>query len=175
MRIAPEWTVEFPRILGSELRALRRQRGHTREDVRARLAQSGVDISAQALATYELGTRACSVVRLVEWAFALGISRRELLQMLDRTLKCLGAGTRTSCIPLDLTAVAQTEQTALRPLRLWARSWLLYAERPAILQLNLESLEPLAELCGITVPDLIGRLRPLAAASRSRHGLRAPS
>src|SRR3981081_3049844 len=52
----------YQRILGDELRKLRRQRGWTRKELNQHLQS---EISLQTLATYELGTRQCSVVRLV--------------------------------------------------------------------------------------------------------------
>lgn len=56
-------TDAYQRILGEELRKLRTERGWTRKELGEKL-QSG--ISLQTLATYELGTRQCSVVRLAE-------------------------------------------------------------------------------------------------------------
>ena len=52
------------------IRSLRKQRGWTRKELNRRLQS---DISLQTLATYELGTRQCSVTRLVEICVALGV------------------------------------------------------------------------------------------------------
>ncbi len=69
-------TATYQRVLGDELRRLRKQRGWTRRDLNRRLQS---DISLQTLATYELGTRQCSVVRLVEICLALDEVPHELL------------------------------------------------------------------------------------------------
>src|SRR5256714_9428176 len=58
----------YQRVLGEELRKLRRRRGWTRKELNQHLQS---DISLQTLATYELGTRQCSVVRLVELCMAM--------------------------------------------------------------------------------------------------------
>ena len=69
-------TAAYQRVLGDELRSLRKQRGWTRKELNRRLQS---DISLQTLATYELGTRQCSVVRLVEICVALGVPAHEVL------------------------------------------------------------------------------------------------
>jgi len=52
---------EVSRVLGAELRSLRKGHGWTRRDL---LERSELNIALQTLATYELGTRQCTVVRL---------------------------------------------------------------------------------------------------------------
>ena len=69
-------TVAYQRVLGDEIRSLRKQRGWTRKELNKRLQ---TEISLQTLATYELGTRQCSVVRLVEICHALDVPAHEVL------------------------------------------------------------------------------------------------
>ncbi|HEU5110532.1 MAG TPA: helix-turn-helix transcriptional regulator, partial [Micromonosporaceae bacterium] len=66
----------YQRVLGDELRLLRKRRGWTRKDLNDRLRR---DISLQTLATYELGTRQISVIRLVEICHALDELPHDLL------------------------------------------------------------------------------------------------
>ncbi|EWM13370.1 hypothetical protein KUTG_03674 [Kutzneria sp. 744] len=65
VRIDP---MTYQRVLGDELRKLRKQRGWTRKVLQGKLQ---TEVSLQTLATYELGTRQCSVVRLAEICLAL--------------------------------------------------------------------------------------------------------
>src|SRR5882672_6371061 len=58
----------YQRVLGDEIRRLRKQRSWTRKDLNERLQS---EISLQTLATYELGTRQVSVIRFVEICLAL--------------------------------------------------------------------------------------------------------
>ena len=66
----------YQRVLGDELRRVRKQRGWTRKDLQHRLDN---DISLQTLATYELGTRQCSVVRLAELCLAMDVLPHDVL------------------------------------------------------------------------------------------------
>src|SRR5947208_15792184 len=73
----------YQQVLGDEIRRLRKQRGWTRKDLNGRLQS---DISLQTLATYELGTRQCSVVRFVEICLALDERPHELLARVHERL-----------------------------------------------------------------------------------------
>ncbi|MGH3950246.1 MAG: helix-turn-helix domain-containing protein, partial [Pseudonocardiaceae bacterium] len=66
----------YQRVLGDELRKARKRRGWTRKELNNNLQS---DISLQTLATYELGTRQCSVVRLAEICTAMGEQPQEVL------------------------------------------------------------------------------------------------
>ena len=58
------------RVLGDEIRQARKACGWTRKQLQAYLPTR---ISVQTLATYELGTRQCSVARLVELCDAMNV------------------------------------------------------------------------------------------------------
>ncbi|GAA1344689.1 helix-turn-helix domain-containing protein [Saccharothrix algeriensis] len=150
-------TAVYQRVLGEELRSLRRQRGWTRKDLNRRL-QSG--ISLQTLATYELGTRQCSVVRLVEICVALGVPAHQVLARVhDRVFGDAPAGH----LSVDLTAVVADARPQLLPLRRWAQGRLhqLAPGRSPEVHLDLPALEHMAQLCRLSTVDLIRTLREL--------------
>lgn len=147
-------TATYQRVLGDELRRLRKQRGWTRRDLNRRLQS---DISLQTLATYELGTRQCSVVRLVEICIALDEVPHELLGRVHQRVFSDGPVGR---IRLDLRRIVRDGQPELGPLRRWAEGKLAEsAGHPPDVSLDIAALERMAELCGVETLDLIGRLR----------------
>jgi transcriptional regulator with XRE-family HTH domain len=149
----------YQRVLGDEIRRLRKQRGWTRKDLNERLHS---DISLQTLATYELGTRQCSVVRFVEICLALETLPHELLA---RVHNRVFADSPVGRIRIDLRKVVRDRQPELMPLRRWAKGRLTeHAGHPqdAEIGLDIAALERMAELCGLETIDLIGRLRQIA-------------
>ncbi|RZS32666.1 helix-turn-helix protein [Herbihabitans rhizosphaerae] len=153
----------YQRVLGDELRRLRKQRGWTRKDLNAHLQS---DISLQTLATYELGTRQCSVVRLVEICFALDELPHEVIARVhDRVF----TGSPRGHLLLDLRQVVNDNQPELLPLRRWARGKLAESNGdgrgngPQV-RLDITALERMAELCGMETRDLIARLRHLGSS-----------
>ena len=153
-------TATYQRVLGDELRRLRKQRGWTRRDLNRRLQS---DISLQTLATYELGTRQCSVVRLVEICIALGEVPHELIA---RVHQRVFSDSPVGRIRIDLRKVVRDPQQELLPLRRWAKGRLAEntGQQPAEVSLDIAALERMAELCGLETVDLIGRLRTITVA-----------
>lgn len=152
VRIDP---LTYQRVLGDELRKLRKQRGWTRKVLQGRLQ---TEVSLQTLATYELGTRQCSVVRLAEICLALDALPHDLLARVHGRI--FTDGPAGEHIRLELSRIAEDGQPELLPLRRWARDRLRAAgNRTAEVQLDLPALEQMAELCGLDTIDLIGRLR----------------
>ncbi|RKT52926.1 helix-turn-helix domain-containing protein [Saccharothrix australiensis] len=148
-------TATYQRVLGDELRSLRKQRGWTRKELNRRLQS---EISLQTLATYELGTRQCSVVRLVEICAALGVpAHRVLARVHDRVFGDAPAGHLT----VDLAAVVADARPQLLPLRRWAQGRLrqLTPGQPPEVHLDLPALEYMAQLCQLSTVDLIRTLR----------------
>lgn len=138
----------YLRALGAELRSLRERRGWTRRDLKARLRS---DISLQTLATYELGTRQCSVARLVEICLALGEQPHNVLFRVHQRVRPEPlAEPAPSPIRVDLRAIG--DHPALAPLRRWALTKL--AERTTTVTLDVPALRWMAQLCGLTVADL---------------------
>ncbi|HEX6358565.1 helix-turn-helix transcriptional regulator [Actinophytocola sp.] len=148
----------YQRVLGDELRRLRKQRGWTRRDLNHRLQS---DISLQTLATYELGTRQCSVVRLVEICLALDEVPHEVLARVHQRVFLDAPVGR---IRIDLRKVARDSQPELLPLRRWAKGKLaeFNGHQAAEVSLDISALERMAELCGLETVELIGRLRTIS-------------
>ncbi|MGH3862282.1 helix-turn-helix domain-containing protein [Actinokineospora sp.] len=147
----------YQRVLGDEIRRLRKQRGWTRKELNRRLQ---TEISLQTLATYELGTRQCSVVRLVEICFALDEHPHELMARVhDRVF----SGSTVGRIRVDLRSVVHERGSDLLPLRRWAAERLTEhtGPTPAEVHLDISAIERMAELCGVEVRDLIARLKAL--------------
>ena len=151
-------TAIYQRVLGDELRRLRKQRGWTRRDLNRRLQS---DISLQTLATYELGTRQCSVVRLVEICIALDEVPHELLA---RVHQRVFSDSPVGRIRIDLRKIVRDEQPMLQPLRRWAKGRLSEHDghhAPEV-SLDISALERMAELCGMETVQLIARLRQIS-------------
>ncbi|SFP26873.1 Helix-turn-helix domain-containing protein [Amycolatopsis arida] len=146
----------YQRALGEELRELRKRRGWTRKELNERLQS---DISLQTLATYELGTRQCSVVRLAELCLAMGETPQDLLARVHRRVFAEEPGR----LRLDLAAVVADRQPELLPLRRWAQDRLRQAGVLSLaVQLDLAAIDWLAELCGVATSELLPRLRRLS-------------
>jgi transcriptional regulator with XRE-family HTH domain len=151
-------TAMYQRVLGDELRRLRKQRGWTRRELNRRLQS---DISLQTLATYELGTRQCSVVRLVEICLALDEVPHELM---SRVHQRVFSESPVGRIRIDLRKVVRDGQPELLPLRRWAKGKLAESAtgtHPADVSLDITALERMAELCGLETVELIARLRAI--------------
>jgi transcriptional regulator with XRE-family HTH domain len=151
-------TATYQRVLGDELRRLRKQRGWTRRDLNRRLQS---DISLQTLATYELGTRQCSVIRLVEICLALGEVPHDLMA---RVHQRVFSDSPVGRIRVDLRQVVRDTQPELLPLRRWAKGKLteVNGQHPAEVSLDISALERMAELCNLETVELIARLRTIA-------------
>ncbi|MEU6641976.1 helix-turn-helix transcriptional regulator [Saccharomonospora sp. NPDC046836] len=150
----------YQRILGEELRKLRKKRGWTRKELNQRLQS---DISLQTLATYELGTRQCSIVRLVELCLAMDELPQNLLARVHKRV----FGEEPGRIRVNLARVVATDQQGLEPLRRWAEGRLTQSSSADVL-LDLPALDRMAELCGLPTQELIGRLRDLSVVSTSQ-------
>src|SRR5882724_4820890 len=99
----------YQRVLGEEIRRIRKRRGLTRKQLNTRLHTA---ISLQTLATYELGTRQCSVIRLVDICLALGELPHELLARVHERVFTESASGK---IRLDMRKVARDSRPALAP------------------------------------------------------------
>jgi transcriptional regulator with XRE-family HTH domain len=151
-------TAAYQRVLGDEIRSLRKQRGWTRKELNKRLQ---TEISLQTLATYELGTRQCSVVRLVEICHALDVPAHEVLA---RVHERFFGDTPAGHLTLNLTAVAAADDPRLVPLKRWAagRLHVLPPGGSAEVHLDLPALENMAQLCQLPTVELIRTLRALS-------------
>ncbi|TCP46796.1 helix-turn-helix protein [Tamaricihabitans halophyticus] len=151
--------VTYQRILGEEIRKLRKRRGWTRKELNQHLQS---DISLQTLATYELGTRQCSVTRLVEICLALDELPHDLLA---RVHERMFSDSPVDRVRLDLTIIVQDQQPELWPLHRWAKGRLAQVDPvrgDTEVLLDIAALENLAQLCGLETVQLIAKLRNLA-------------
>jgi transcriptional regulator with XRE-family HTH domain len=150
----------YQRVLGDEIRRLRKQRGWTRKDLNERLQS---DISLQTLATYELGTRQVSVVRFVEICLALDALPHDLLARVHERVFIHAPVGR---IRIDLRKVVRDRAPELLPLRRWAAGKLAGEPSPqgGEVHLDIAALDRMAELCGMETLDLIARLRRIGGA-----------
>lgn len=146
-------TPTFQQILGDELRALRRRRGWTRMDL---LHHVKIDVSLQTLATYELGTRRISVLRLFDLCQALNELPQDLIARVHRRVA-------HDCLVADLSTLAGLAEPHLAPLRSWAQQQLRQSGTTTDFRFDLSALQRMAELCSTPLPELIQIL----------HGLRA--
>ncbi|UKD50720.1 helix-turn-helix domain-containing protein (plasmid) [Amycolatopsis sp. FU40] len=149
----------YQRVLGDELRKLRRSRGWTRKELNAHLES---EISLQTLATYELGTRQCSVVRLVELCMAMDELPHDLLAKVHS--RVYSEPIPEDVVRLDVAALLgdPDDDGPLAPLHRWARGRADLDAGRAEIDLQPETVESLAQVCDVSVAELLWRLRPYA-------------
>src|SRR4051812_35575155 len=128
----------YQRILGDELRMLRRRCGWTRKELQRRLPS---DISVQTLATYELGTRQCSVVRLAELCFAMDELPQRLIARVHQHVVDESGNIRA-----NLRSLATLDEPNLVPLRRWAEDRLRQSGASEDVRLDLAAVCRMAEL-----------------------------
>lgn len=144
--------VAYQRALGRELQQLRVRRRWTRAQLVQRLP---MELSAQALASYETGTRSCTVVRFVELCTALEASPHDLL---ERVHDQVNHDDHPASLKVDLTRLALDERAPLNPARRWAAAEVA-RHAPGTRDLDLAALESLAALCGLATVELVRMLR----------------
>jgi transcriptional regulator with XRE-family HTH domain len=147
----------YQRVVGDELRRVRLRRGWTRRQLRERLR---ADISLQTLATYELGTRSCSIHGLAELCLALDIPPHEVLARAHQRLTDQAAYDSGRRLRLDLVAAADVELPELAPLRAWATQYLAGAsQQTRTVPVDRAALDRLAEVCRLDTAGLLAQLR----------------
>ncbi len=142
------------RALGTRLHKTRKTRHLTRNRFRDHLRHAlGLELSSQTLATYESGTRQCTVFRWVQLCRALGEDPASLLR---ETVASIHLNSTT--LQLDLRRTARLHDAELASLSGWAQSYLRNGG-PARVPLTTTSLDHAALLCGTDTPHLLERLR----------------
>ncbi len=144
--------VAYQRALGRELQQLRVRRRWTRAQLVERLP---MELSAQALASYETGTRSCTVVRFVELCTALEASPHDLL---ERVHSQVSQDDFPASLKVDVYKLALDERAGLEPARRWAATEVA-RHAASTRDLDLGALESLAALCGLPTVELIRMLR----------------
>ena len=144
----------FLRALGTRLQTARNDRGLTRNRFRDHLRHAlGLELSSQTLATYESGTRQCTVFRWVQLCRALGEDPASLLRETATSIYC-----DSTALQLDLYRTAELQDAELASIVGWSRSYLRDGG-PARVPFTTVSLDHAALLCGTDAPHLLERLR----------------
>ena len=145
-------------ILGDELRRARQQHHWSRKQLRSRLA---TNIALQTLASYEQGTRHCSVFRFLEMCAALEVAGPTLLRS---ALLRVAATEQVGCVHIDLLPVIHGNGCELFPFRRWAQQRLV--ANPGCrtdIRLEAPALARLADLCSLTTVELVASLTAIGA------------
>ncbi len=153
-------SVAFQKILGEELRALRRRRGWTRKQLRRRLPSA---IGVQTIATYEQGIRKLSVLGLVELCDAMNEPPQDLLARVHQRATPASNAIFSDGIHLELSTLAALDDPQLVPLRRWAEQRMHQSDANTDVHLDLVALRRMAELCHLPLVDLVGQLWDLRA------------
>jgi transcriptional regulator with XRE-family HTH domain len=152
------------RALGEELRRARDMVGLSRAEL---VKRTPSEINARTYATYEHGTRLCTVARFVEICAALGVSAPDVLGLALQRAKI---HVRTMGIQVDLRALVRDRSVELTPLQGWAANRLAaYPSESGVARLTAEVLQELAVCFGVTKLDLIRVLSVFAPQSAVRH------
>ncbi|WP_301318864.1 helix-turn-helix domain-containing protein [Actinokineospora diospyrosa] len=139
--------------VGRELRSIREHRGWTRLDLATRLNS---EITSQAVATYEQGSRHCTVARFVELCHTLGTPAPWVL---GTALQRAEIDLLTLDILVDLRTLALDERAELGLLRRWANN-LLHSDGDynGVVELKPAVVEQMAALCDLTHAQLASML-----------------
>lgn len=155
----PEAGLPFSREVGGRLRAVRRQRRLSLDDVER---VSGGRWSASAVGAYERGFRNLSLPRLHELAEFYDVPMSMLLGEIDLrdTATARPPGLAANKIVLDLMALEQAPKEAAPILR-YARSIVLDRGdwNGRVLSIRRDDLRALASILETTESDLIARLQ----------------
>jgi hypothetical protein len=121
----------------------------------------GADISLQALATYELGTRTLSVIRLAQIAAALRTDAEVITAEVNAVMFPRHLDKQT--VTVDLVKLSVSTRHDIRPAVRWAA--LQLADNPAkwIADLTADALDQLANVCILDGPELIDALKEFLA------------
>jgi transcriptional regulator with XRE-family HTH domain len=159
---------EFARAVGRRLRAVRSQQRLSLHGVQRK---SGGRWKAVVVGSYERGDRAVTVARLAELAEFYGVPIGELLPQGDEPAR-VGGG-ETSGLVLDLQQLRSLSTDDSAPLIRYARSIQRqrgdYGNR--VLSIRGEDLRVLALMFGVSVDQLIDKLRGWGAVAAESPGL----
>lgn len=144
--------------LGGELRSAREYLGLSRAELVERL---GFTIQGQTLATYEQGTRQCTVARFVQICAALRVSAPAVLGLAMQKAR---VDLRSLSIHVDIRAIVDDPPDDIPHLGVWARNMLaaMNGTSPAEVRLQPVEIALLAVSCGLTHEDMAVRLARFA-------------
>jgi transcriptional regulator with XRE-family HTH domain len=154
--------------IGVRLRAIRKQKGLSLQEVEAR---SGKEFKASVLGAYERGERAISVPRLMRLAHLYGIPSDQLLPRpadveIDLTEHADIAG-----ITLDLVRLAENRDPDIEYLNRYARAIQVQRQdfNGRMLTVRRDDVRVLASVLGLTAEEFASRLAELGLRAVVRH------
>jgi transcriptional regulator with XRE-family HTH domain len=140
------------RALGEELRRVRESIGWTRDELVGRMTSM---IQPRTVASYEHGSRQCTVVRLVEICHALRISAPELLGI---ALQRAEIDLNNISLQVDLHALTRDNRDELTQLRAWAKRRLASNPDSRVAVLKLDVIQEMAIFFDYTRSQLVSYL-----------------
>lgn len=138
--------------LANVLRSHRKAHGWTRDQLRDQLADAGVDLATQTLATYELATRQITVDRLAELASVYRTTPGSMLTEAEHALMVT-----YDYVAVDLARLAKADRPDMAPMHRWARIQMC-GGATSVTRVRHHAIDRMAELCGM---DSAGLLRTL--------------
>lgn len=152
----PDWVVQDSDVnvaLGAEMRAAREAAGLTRPEL---VAQLPFKTTVPSVLNWELGHRAASYARLIEWGRALNRPAPDLLR---------GAIERVDSIPsllveIDLVQLCKDTTPALATLRTWAQNKLAVgAAGEPLARIHHSVIREWAVQLGVSLPQMVSYLK----------------
>ncbi len=113
------------------------------------------ELHVQTLATYEQGTRQCTLGRFVAICQALGVSA---LDVLKDAMEQTEVPPHKLVCAVDLRVIMAGIDPELEPLRRWARNRLIADSKTPVVPLEPDEVATLAMFCGLSHEDFFQRL-----------------
>jgi transcriptional regulator with XRE-family HTH domain len=152
------------RAVGDELRRVRNSVGWTRDELVERIPS---EIAARTIATYEHGTRQCTIARFVEICETLGVTASAVLGLAEQRAEL---HLETIGFQVDLDSVVAETGTELKQLRRWASNRIAADPNgPKIARLTAPVVQEMAVFFGFTRSELIRHLLRFTPESAPRY------
>jgi transcriptional regulator with XRE-family HTH domain len=154
--------------IGVRLRAIRKQKGLSLQEVEAR---SGKEFKASVLGAYERGERAISVPRLMRLAHLYGIPSDQLLPRQPDVEIDLTEHSEIAGITLDLVRLAENRDPDIEYLNRYARAIQVQRQdfNGRMLTVRRDDVRVLASVLGLTAEEFASRLAELGLRAVVRH------
>jgi transcriptional regulator with XRE-family HTH domain len=154
--------------IGVRLRAIRKQKGLSLQEVEAR---SGKEFKASVLGAYERGERAISVPRLMRLAHLYGIPSDQLLPRPPDVEIDLTEHAEIAGITLDLVRLAENRDPDIEYLNRYARAIQVQRQdfNGRMLTVRRDDVRVLASVLGLTAEEFASRLAELGLRAVVRH------
>ncbi|HEX5407931.1 MAG TPA: helix-turn-helix transcriptional regulator [Pseudonocardiaceae bacterium] len=158
-----QFELDYQRVLGAVVRRNRTDKGWTRAELVEALQELPtpwrIDVPVPTLASYELGTRALSVLRLAQVELALGVPPGAI----DTEVKSvMWPSANPNVLAVDLVRLSHSTRYDIVPAINWATALLASNPDQRVAELNAGALSELATLCLVdaeNVMELLGEFR----------------